>query len=72
MAYYYDQRPAGGIYHIKRIRGKLEEEEKRERKRKLEEKIKEERKQNAEEKRKRKQEDDDKIELIIYYKNYNI
>jgi len=43
-----------------------------ERKRRLEEKIKRKEEQTAEEKEERKQEDDNKIELIIYYKNYNI
>ena len=49
-----------------------EPEEKRERKREQNYERKRIEKQNAEEEKERKQEDDDKIELIIYYKNYNI
>ena len=60
------------------IHGEEEKEKRKQnaeekRKRNQGEKINEKRKQNAEEEKERKQEDDDdKIEVIIYYKNYNI
>ena len=61
------------VSNLRYISVKEEHEEgKRKEKRKPEEKRKEENEQKGEEKKERKLEDDGKIELIIYYKNYNI